>query len=168
MSVSFEQLLESVSSGDVEKLQAKKAILQAERTKLQTNLAKVNRELSDIEAQIAAPVRNAVKAAQLLRVDIPEKYKGVKVNGTGEGKRPQGKFRWESVGLVPFQAEVSRAMWRLSTGSGGSAGKNGEGVLTAEEFWALAKLEETKMKLGDKHSLTLPNGREVTFEKIEE
>ena len=135
---------------------------------MQTRLATVNREISDIEVQIATPIRNAIKAAQLLGVDVPEKYKAIKVNGTGEGKRSQGKFRWESAGLVPFQAEVSRAMWRLSTGSGGSAGKNGEGVLTAPEFWALAKLDESKVKLAEKNSVTLPNGKAVVFQRVEE
>jgi len=59
-------------------------------------------------------------------------------------------------------------MWRLSQGSGGSAGKKGEGVLTAVEFWAIVKLDEAKMKLGEKHSVTLPNGKAVTFQKTEE
>ena len=168
MSVSFEQLLESVANGDVEKLQARRAALQSERTKLQTNLGKVNRDLSEIEAQIAAPVRNAVKAAQILGVPVPEKYQAVRVSGTAEGKRSQGKFSWSCNGMVPFQAEASRAMWRLSTGSGGSAGKKGEGVLTAPEFWALTKLDEATVKLGEKSTVTLPNGKVVTFQKTEE
>lgn len=168
MSVSFEQLLESVASGDVEKLQAKRTALQSEKVKLQTNLGKVNRDLADIEGQIAVPIRNAVKAAQLLGVPVPEKFQGIRVSGMGEGKRSQGKFSWQSNGMVPFQAETSRAMWRLSSGSGGSAGKKGEGVLTADEFWHLAKLDESKLKLGDKNTITLPNGKVVEFQKIEE
>ena len=40
MSLDFEQLLESVANGDIEKLQAKKSALQAEKVKLQVNLGK--------------------------------------------------------------------------------------------------------------------------------
>ena len=168
MSVSFEQLLESVANGDIEKLQAKKSALQAERVKLQVSLGKVNRDLSDIETQIVSPIRNAVKAAQILGVPVPEKYQAVRVSGTAEGKRSQGKFSWSCNGMVPFQAEASRAMWRLSTGSGGSAGKKGEGVLTAPEFWGLVQLDEATVKLGEKNTVTLPNGKVVVFEKVEE
>jgi hypothetical protein len=166
--VTFEQLLESTANGDIEKLVAKKAALQSEKAKLQEKLTAVNRGLYDIEAQITAPIRNAVKAAQLLGVAVPEKYMTVKVNGVNDGKRSLGKFYWEVAGMMPFQSEVSRAMWRFSAGSGGSAGKNGEAVLTAEEFWALVKLDESKVKLGEKNTVTLPNGRIVTFQKTEE
>lgn len=62
---------------------------------------------------------------------------------SSSSSRPLGKFSWQSNGMVPFQAEVSRAMWRLSAGSGGSAGKKGEAVLTADEFWALVKLSSS-------------------------
>jgi hypothetical protein len=58
-------------------------------------------------------------------------------------------------------------MWRLSRVSGGTAGKRGEGVLSAGEFWALVKLDEDKVRLGEKHTVTLPNGKEVLFEKVE-
>lgn len=168
MKATFDVLLESVGQGDIDKLQAKKAVLTSEKTKLQEKLTKIDRDLAEIEAQIAAPIRNAVKAAQLLGIEVPEKYLGVKGNGNGDSKRSLGKFYWECVGVMPFQAEVSRAMWRLSQGSGGSAGKKGEGVLTAEEFWALNKLAESKIKLGEKNTVTLPNGKQVTFQKIEE
>ena len=128
----------------------------------------MNRDLSEIEGQIAAPIKNAVRAAQILGVEVPTKYQGVRVSGTGEGKRPLGKFSWACNGMVPFQAEVSRATWRLSAGSGGSAGKKSEAVLTADEFWALVKLDESKVKLGEKNTVTLPNGKVVTFQKTEE
>ncbi len=168
MKASFEQLLECTASGDIDKLQAKKDALTGERTKLQEKLARINRDLADIEAQIVAPIRNAARAAQLLGIEVPEKYKTVRVNGASDSKRPLGKFYWESAGVMPFQAEVSRAMWRLSQGSGGSAGKKGEGVLTAQEFWAISKLDESKVKLAEKNTVTLPNGKIVTFQKIEE
>ncbi len=40
-------------------------------------------------------------------------------------------------------------------------------MLSAAEFWALAKIDEDAVKLGEKHTLTLPNGKEVTFQKVE-
>ena len=164
--MTFEDLLASVSQGDIATIQSKKTALQSEKVKLQEKLTKVNRDLFDIEAQICAPIRNTIKAAQLLGVTVPEKYQGVKVNG-GEGKRSLGRYYWESAGTMPFQAEVSRAMWRLSQGSGGSAGRKGEAVLTADEFWALVKLDEAKVKIGEKNSVALPNGKIVGFQKVE-
>ena len=169
MSVSFKELLESTATGDVEKLESKKVALQSEKVKLQDKLGKINRDLVDIEAQLVSPIRNAVKAAQILGIEVPEKYRTMKLGATnGSNSRSLGKFSWACNGMVPFQAEVSRAMWRLSAGSGGSAGKKGEAVLTAPEFWALVKLDESKVKLGEKSTVTLPNGKVVTFQKTEE
>lgn len=165
---SFDQLLATAGNGDLEKLRTKKAALESEKTKLQEKLAKVNTDLLDIDSQIAAPIRNAIKAAGILGLEVPEQYRDIKINGSSASKRPQGKFTWSAKGVVLFQAEVSRAMWRLSAGSGGSAGKKGEGVLTANEFWALAKLDSSAIKLGDRNTVTLPNGKEVTFQKTEE
>jgi hypothetical protein len=55
---------------------------------------------------------------------------------------------------------MSRAMWRLSQGSGGSAGR--EGVLTAGEFRKLlGKKALTRLQAGDELTVTLPNGVEV-------
>jgi hypothetical protein len=166
--MTFDQLLATAGNGDLEKLRAKRAALESEKARLQEKLTKVNRDLWDIDAQISSPVRNAIKAAGILGIEVPEAYKNVKANGSGEGKRAQGKFAWESNGMVPFQAEASRAMWRLSAGSGGSAGKNGEGVLTTDEFWKLAGCDASAVKLGEKHTVTFPNGKVVTYQKIEE
>ena len=168
MKLEFDGLLQAVAKGDIEKLQARKAALESEKVGLQDKLTQVNRELAEVEAGIVAPLRNAVRAAQLLGVQIPEKYQSIKSNGNGgEGKRSKGKYYWESNGTMPFRAEVSRAMWRLSRGSGGTAGKNGEGVLTSEEFWTAVKLDESSIKLAEKHTATLPNKKVVTFEKVE-
>jgi hypothetical protein len=164
--VGFDVLLASCTEGDIEKLQARKAALESEKVKAQDKLTKLNGELQEIETQISAPIKNAVKAALLLGVEVPEQYRSVKVNGV-PGTRSLGKFYWEAKAQTPFQSETSRAMWRLSQGSGGSAGKNGEGVLTAEEFWTLAKLDESSVRVGDKHTVTLPNGKEVTFQRME-
>jgi len=93
---------------------------------------------------------------------VPEQYRSLKA-GLTNGSRSQGKFDWEGKGFVPFKAEVSRAMWRLSQGSGGCAGKKGEGVLSAAEFWALVKVDEAVVRVGEKHTITLPNDKEVTL-----
>ena len=163
---SFEQLLATVADGDVEKLKARRGELQKQKTGLQEKLAKVSKELQEVEAQIGLPIRNATKAAQLLGIEVPEEYRKFGGNG-GNGERPQGKFYWEGKGHMPFRADVSRAMWRLSPGSGGSVGKRGEGALSSEEFWALVKLEESKVQVGDKNTVTLPNGKEIGFQRVE-
>lgn len=158
----FEQLLASVGQGDLDKLELKRTNYLQEKTKVQEKLAKINKELQEIEYQITSPIKNAIKAAQLLGIEIPDKYKAM--NGNGETRKVV--YYWETSGQLPFQAEVSRAMWRLSRGSNGKAGKNGEGVLSAEEFWGLTGLEEAKIQVGDKHTVTLPNGKEVMFQRM--
>ncbi len=94
MSVKFEDLLESVSNGDVEKLQAKRSALQAERTKLQTNLAKVNRELSDIEfrSQLPSGTRSRrlpfwasrfLRSTRASRSTVPARARGLRASSGG-------------------------------------------------------------------------------------
>jgi len=117
-------------------------------------------------AAMTENIRNATKAAQLLGIEVPEEYSKFGGNGRN-GERPQGKFYWEAKGHMPFRADVSRAMWRLSPGSGGSVGKRGEGALSSEEFWALVRLDESKVQVGEKNSATLPNGKEVGFQRVE-
>jgi hypothetical protein len=48
--------------------------------------------IAEIEAKIAAPLRSAIKAAQLLGVEVPEKYQTARLGGVPNGKRSQGKF----------------------------------------------------------------------------
>ncbi len=166
MKATFESLLESIGQGDIDRLQAQKAGLVAERAKLQDKLAKMNKERHEVEMQLVSPLRNAILAAELLNIEVPEQYRTLKA-GLANGSRSQGKFDWSGKGFMPFKAEVSRAMWRLSQGSGGSAGKKGEGALSAVECWALVKIDEAAVKVGEKHTVTLPNGKEVTFQKVE-
>jgi len=162
--VTFQELLATVGKADVSELQARKEKLEKRRAELQAKLAEVQRELQQVESELNAPIRQAVKAAKLLGIEVPEQYRQ---QANGNGNRSQGRYYWEAKGQVPFQAEVSRAMWRLSQGSGGSAGKNGEGVLTAEEFWRLTGMVEEQAELGKKYQVTLPNGKQVTFQRIE-
>ena len=165
---SFDELLTTAANGDLEGLRAKRTALDQKKADLLFKLAEVTLEIRELDTEIMTPVKNAIKAAQLLNVEIPEKYQSIKPNGNGgEGKRSKGKFYWESNGTMPFRAELSRAMWRLSRGSGGTAGKKGEGVLTADEFWTAVKLDEGGIKLGEKHTVTLPNKKVVVFEKVE-
>jgi len=163
--INFEQLLATTGNQNVEKLKARQTELQKQRTSLQEKLAKVTRELQEIQAEPAAPIKNAVKAAQLLGIEVPEEY--LKNSGNGGQAENLGKYYWESKGHMPFRAGVARAMWRLSPGSGGSVGRKGEQALSSEEFWALTKIDESKIKLGDKNTVTLPNGKEITFQLVE-
>lgn len=167
--VTFGALLELASKGkgaDISKLEERKAVLEARKAKLQAELGKVNEELGEIEAQLQAPIKAAIKAARELQIEVPAQYLR-NGNGKGDCPRSQGKYLWEVSGQVPFRAEVSRAMWRLSRGSGGSAGRNNEGILTAAEFWQLLGLKEEQLAVGERKTLVLPNGKTVVFQRLE-
>jgi len=155
---------------ELAKVRTEAAKIEEKIATLQKELAEKRSRIRELEAVANQAIRQAIQAAQLLGIEIPEEYymSAKKVSNNGNGQRSKGKYYWESPGLAPFQAEVSRAMWRLSHGSGGSAGKNGEGVLTVEEFWSLVGRHEDSIALGEKITVTLPNGRRVTFQKIEE
>jgi hypothetical protein len=166
---SFDELLTTAANGDLEGLRAKKTALEQENADLVSKLAEVTREIRELDAKIMVPIKNAIKAAQLLNIEILAEYGKVTVNGNGRGQneRSKGKFQWGATGHGPFQADVSGAMWRISSGSGGSAGKHGEGILTADEFWKLAGLTPDEVALGQTHRVTLPNKKEVGFQRIE-
>lgn len=163
--ITFEELLQVVSKADRSGLESKRAALEAKKSQLQKELAQVNEELAKVESELLAPIRQAVRAAKELGIPVPEGYLN---NGRkADSPRPKGKFFWEVEGQVPFQAEVSRAMWRLSRGSGGTVGKAGEGVLSSEEFWNLVGIPEAQMPVGEKRTVTLPNGKTVSFQRLE-
>lgn len=162
--VTFEQLLATVGRANMEELRARKEKLEKKRAELQARLAEVQKELQEVEQELQAPLREALKAAKILGIEVPAEYQKPD-NGNGKN---HGKYYWEAKGQIPFKAEVSRAMWRLSQGSGGSAGKNGEGVLTVQEFWALVGLKPEELELGRTYEVRLPNGREIKFQKLEE
>lgn len=107
--------------------------------------------------------------AREIGLEVPEEYNKVTVR---RGSRSAGKYMWHAEGLEPKQQEPSRAMWRLSRGSGGSAGSNGEGVLKVDEFWALVEEQtgktEADLEIGDSIEVTLPNERALRVEKVEE
>ena len=169
--ITFTQLLKVAGNGETEKLEEKREALEKKLVNLQARVVEAQREISEVEIALSAPIRSAVKAAKELGIEVPEKYAEVTRTNRGRGRSP-GKYMWESNGLMPKQEDISRAMWRLSKGSGGSAGNEGQEVLTVAEFWALVKEQvgktEEELELGEKIKVNLPNGREIEFRKIEE
>ena len=165
----FADLLQSASPDDVGELEKELDELTAEEEVIQERLDKVRKSIREVEGKLTAPVRSAIRAARELGIAIPEDYQKVT---TAQSNRSAGKYTWFVEGLEPKQQEPSRAMWRLSKGSGGSAGSNGEGVLRVDEFWALVEEQtgktEADLDIGDSIEVTLPNEREVTFQKVEE
>ncbi len=164
----FEDLLQSASPDDVGELENELEELKAEEEAIQERLAKVRKAIREVEGKLTAPVRSAIQAARTLGIGIPKEYENVTI---AQGSRSAGKFVWHAEGLEPKQQEPSRAMWRLSRGSGGSAGSNGEGVLKVDEFWSLVDeqcgVTEADLKVGDSFELTLPNERKLRVEKVE-
>ena len=171
VTLDFKALLEAAGKGEVEKLEDKKATLEEDRGNLQAELSEVQTQLVKVERELLAHIKAATSAARQLGVEVPEEYQNRQASTKGGG-RQGGKFRWESNGLMPKQEGVSRAMWRLSKGSGGSAGREGQEVLTVDEFWALVESQtgqtEEEIKLGEKVKVDLPNGREVVVQKVED
>jgi len=120
-----------------------------------------------VENELQAPIREAVKAARILGIEVPEEYQNTRTaNNSGSGA-PRGKYIWEAENGKPFQGSVSDAMWRYSKGSGGSLGKNGERVLSVSEFWKTAGLSEEEVKPGERYEVTLPNDKKIAFQKVE-
>lgn len=183
MSITFDDLLAQAQAKAGEQAQkAEKQLgkvmneikdLEEKITQLQSKLAEKRVQAKELKAAAFSAVKDAIKTAEILGVEIPIEYLSmVKTSNSGNGNgngRSKGKYYWEAYGRTPFQAEISRAMWALSAGSGGQAGKNGEGVLTVEEFLALMETQAGKRELavGDKATVTLPNGREITVTRLE-
>jgi len=175
--MTFETLLEvarqqagnQVDPKTLEKAHKRVQDLSGKLAQVQAELAQAKKELAELEKAANIYVRKAADAARALGLPIPEQYLKIKTVNSN-GNRTPGKYYWESPGLKPFQAEISRAMWRLSHGSGGSAGLNGEGVLSADEFWTLVEAQtgSKSLSLGESITVDLPNGRTVTCQKVEE
>lgn len=181
-SVTFRNLLEQAtnnSSGtDITALEGERDKAKAEVERLEGKLQAAKQRLREAEAKLAEPIRHAVKAAGLLNVLVPPEYQtqarqsaSRRAGGTGNGS-----YLWEP-GPLPGSTkddlkaktcEVSRAMWAYSRGSGGAAGRQGEGVLTPGEFWTLVKEQTGKGSLepGESVEVTLPNGRPLKVTRI--
>jgi len=178
-SVTFKDLLEQVAKSqghDPAELTAERAKLAAEVDKLEAKLTAAKSNLAIVLAKLQDPVRQATKAALLMGIEVPDEFAAK--TGKPNGKPANGgSFKWEpgalpngnrTEDLTPKEWEISRAMWALSKGSGGSAGRDGEGVLSAAEFWALVKDQTGKSELapGEVVALVLPNGRPVQVSRL--
>lgn len=118
------------------------------------------------QTELRQRMERAMTTAGLLKIGVPEEArKQLRVLKHSTGPGGSGSYFWRPAGRTPFQASVSAAMWRLSEGSGGSAGS--DGVLTSSEFWKmLSKVEAEKLKQGEPVQLDLPNGQQVTVWEV--
>lgn len=178
--ITFEALLEAarlqengVDPGRLEEARRKVEKLREKFELVRGQLDQARKELVELEKASQTYIKRAIDAAKALGLEIPQEYRQEyrKVRaGNGNGNRSNGKYYWEPYGQKPFRAEISRAMWRLSQGCGGSAGKNGEGVLSVEEFWQLVESQtgKSQLALGEKIRIELPSGKVVEVQKVEE
>lgn len=174
--ITFDALLEvarSQANGSVDAKQLKKARekvaeLEQRLAQVQSELAEAKKELADLEKEANAYVRRAIEAAKALGIAIPEEYqKKHTTSSSGSGKN--GKYYFEFEGHKPFRGSLTDGLWRLTKGCG-SAGKNGEKAMTAEEFWTFfrAKTGEDEMEFGKKYYLEFANGKKGYIQKVEE
>lgn len=164
--LTFEVLLEAAGRGKVDEWEQELKSLSDKRAELEAELDELRADIKQVQREIMKPVRAAAKAAKELGVEVPVKYSKRRLSVNGGSK---GSYRWETDGLITKQEGVSRAMWRMSRGSGGSAGRDGKGILTAAEFWALVEEQtgktEADLSPGEKLEVILPNGRQVQLHK---
>ncbi|MDI6894850.1 MAG: hypothetical protein QME70_09645 [Bacillota bacterium] len=175
MAVDFRDLLDQAAAkGGVEwaGVEAEKRQAEARVRELEEELVSLKRRLAELESALQRPVREAIKAAEVLGIPVPAEYlasvRRPGASGNSGNGRPAGAYLWEANGKPGFQCEVSRAMWRLSKGSGGTAGAKGEGVLSAAEFWGIVKAQTGKFNLeaGESVEVTLPNGQKVKVTRV--
>ena len=170
--LNFEALVTTVSENgdkDLEELEGQLEDLGKREADLQGELADVRQRIREIEKERNAAVRKAVKAARELGIQVPEEYQNLRVSR--RNRKSSGKYEWSADGVKTIQQTVSSAMWRLSKGSGGSAGSNDQGVLRSGEFWQLVGEQtdktEGEIEVGEETTVELPNEREVTFRRVE-
>jgi len=175
----FNDLLSQVAAGqgkDIDQLTKERDILAKQLSKLEQSIAVAKSDLAKVTAKLQEPIRQAIKAASLIGVEVPEEYRIEPVHN-GLKSSSGGAYRWtpgplpgstSQENLAPRDWPISRALWYLSKGSGGSTGKNGEGVLSAVEFWALVKTQTNKSELAVGESVTVefPNMRKVKVSRL--
>lgn len=175
MAVDFRDLLAQAAAkcgAEWAAMESEKRQVEARVRELEEELSFARRRLAELENALQKPVREAIRAAELLGVPVPAEYQAQvrrpAASGNSNGGRPAGGYLWQPEGKPAFQAEVSRAMWRLSKGSGGTAGAKGEGVLSASEFWSLVKAQVGKSNLepGESVEVVLPNGQRVRVTRV--
>ena len=171
-SIQFEDLLGTVNNNgdsDLDEVEEELKELEAERKRRYEELSEVESKIREIKIQRNKAVRKAVKAAEQLGLEVPEEYKNLK--SSTSSRKSKGKYEWSAEGVKTKQQTVSSAMWRLSKGSGGSAGSNGQGVLRSGEFWQLIEEQtgksEEDIEAGDELTVELPNERVITFRRVE-
>ena len=165
--VSFDVLLEAAGATDLHTLDEELHRLQQREEVLQRELCQLQDTIHQLSEERAVPIRAAVKMADEMGIGVPPAYRNVRK--TPGNRKPTKRYEWRSPGCMTKKEAVSTAMWRLSRGSGGRAGK--EGVLSSSEFWELVKEElgknEHDIAKGEELTLELPNGRAVTFVRID-
>lgn len=187
--MTFKEILGSISA-DAEEKKKKGKELWEKAEELSKKMDEIAKQLDEIYGEIRAIEEEekeilikAMQVAEILHLEIPEEYqeKIEKIRQGEErkkqeeekrkqeelqkkrGERSRGKFLWKPEGRKQFQAEISRAMWRISRGSGGSAGD--DGVLTVKEFIDLIGFNPDTLEVGKEVTVTLPNKLKVTFAK---
>lgn len=189
--MTFKEILGSISA-DAEEKKKKGKELWEKAEELSKKMDEIAKQLDEIYGEIRAIEEEekeilikAMQVAEILHLEIPEEYqeKIEKIRQGEErkkqeeekrkqeelqkkrGERSRGKFLWKPEGRKQFQAEISRAMWRISRGSGGSAGD--DGVLTVKEFIDLIGFNPDTLEVGKEVTVTLPNKLKVKFTKIQ-
>ena len=171
--ITFDQLLAQTTAAagvNSDQLTKQQKDLSRTITKLEAELAQSKTELADIKDKLQTPLKQAFQAAKLLGIDVPDHYQSLAQPASS--RTNGGEYLWQAeplpgstrtAELLPKNMNIARAMWSLSRGSGGSAGKSGEGILTAEEFFALLKQQtgHDELKPGQSVELILPNERKV-------
>jgi len=170
--VDFEALIGTVgvkSGSDVSELKDELEKLENRKDQLQKELSETTDRMRQLKEQRSISVRKAVKAADQLGIEVPERYR--KLANTYRGRSRSGKYEWKTEGLKRKKQSVSAAMWRLSKGSGGSAGSENTGILLSGEFWNLVREQTNKTEddigPGDELTVVLPNGRKIRFTKVQ-
>ena len=167
--VTFEILLAAAGADNMDELDSQLAKLADRENRLLAELKEVQKETERLSEERAIPIRAAVRAAKQLGIEVPKQY--LDHRKTPGNRKSKVRYEWSSPGCKTTRETVSSAMWRLSKGSGGSGGNDGQGVLLSEEFWTLVKRqldkEEHEIEAGEALTLDLPNGRVVTFRSVD-
>jgi hypothetical protein len=181
-SFTFRDLLEQAGANsggpEIATLEAERDKAKGEVDKLEGKLQGAKQRLREAEIKLDEPIGQAVKAAGLLNVLVPPEYQAQVRQSTSRKARGKsnGSYLWEP-GPLPGSTkddlkaktcEVSRAMWSYSLGSSGAAGRQGEGILTPDQFWAVVQEQAGKgsLQAGESVEVTLPNGRPLKVTRI--
>ncbi len=166
--VTFDVLLEAAGTADIERITDRLKELRHRERELERELRGIRSEMHDLDEERAVPIRAAVRAAEQLGVQVPPEYR--RVRKSHGNRKARCRYEWEAAGCRTKRETVSKAMWRLSKGSGGNAGKNGQGALRSVEFWELVTkqlgLQEHEIEEGETYRIQLPNHRVVKFRKV--